>query len=222
MNEEQRLTLAVVSRVAGYPDRTFHEEMSEMILTIQEEPVREETGRRLVVALEELYSIPLRELQEIYVTTFDLKEDTGLYLTAHELGDSRDRGASLILLQHIISDAGYELKDGELADYMPALYELVAVAPENVHVKALQRRLAVATKRIADHFPLKHPFKPFFRILVSDVFGEPSLEDIQRLEHKREKADLKDMPYPILYGMDGMARTDTNLSGINMCKGMGG
>ncbi|MEJ1715085.1 hypothetical protein SMA37_26085, partial [Escherichia coli] len=89
----------------------------DLLQTIHDEIQQEDVKDRLLEALEPLYTLSLQALREAYVTTFDWTESTGLYLTAHELGDSRDRGAALILLQHIIADAGFELTDGELADY---------------------------------------------------------------------------------------------------------
>ncbi|OPA73332.1 nitrate reductase molybdenum cofactor assembly chaperone [Paenibacillus selenitireducens] len=219
MNEQQRKILAVASRVVGYPEDTFSSERQILLQAIHEEVEQEELKHKLVQALEPLYALSLQELQEQYVQTFDWKEKTGLYLTAHELGDSRDRGAALILLQHIIADAGYEPAAGELADYIPALYELIAVAPDNVHLKALQRRLAVATNRIAGLLSEEHPYAPIFHMVLDDVLGKPSAEDIQKLDQSREQTDLEDMPYPILYGMDGMAKTDNApLPHMKMCK----
>lgn len=208
MSEEQRLILAIVSRVVGYPEDTFFDEKDALLQMIREEIQQEDVRERLLDALEPLYTLSLQALREAYVTTFDWTESTGLYLTAHELGDSRDRGAALILLQHIIADAGFELADGELADYMPALYELIAVAPDNVHLKAIQLRLSVASHRIAKNLPQDHPYAPTYKLIVSDVLGVPTAEDIQKLEQSREHTDIEDMPYPILYGMDGMAKTD--------------
>ncbi|MNF09722.1 hypothetical protein D3C80_2104600 [compost metagenome] len=66
--------------------------------------------------------------------------------------------------------------------------------------------------------PTENIYAPFFELLVSEVFGEPSAEDIQKLELAREQADLDDMPYPILYGMDGMAASDRPLMDMKMCK----
>lgn len=83
-------------------------------------------------------SVPPEELREIYVWTFDWKEKTRLYLTAHELGDSRERRAALILLQHIVRDAGFMMPSGELCDFIPLLYELLAVRSDHVHVRALE------------------------------------------------------------------------------------
>lgn len=42
-----------------------------------------------------LFRFTIREIQELYVETFDLKSKINLYLTAHELGDSNRRGAAL-------------------------------------------------------------------------------------------------------------------------------
>src|SRR5690606_39737501 len=48
----------------------------------------------VTAAIRELGGLSLREVREAYVGAFDLKDRTGLYLTAHELGDSRKRGRS--------------------------------------------------------------------------------------------------------------------------------
>lgn len=222
MNEEQRTILAAVARMLGYPHHSLLDEREEIMRAIDEVAEALDVKQKLSLAFNPLCESSLMELQELYVTTFDMKEDTGLYLTAIELGDSRDRGAALILLQNIMEDAGFVPAYGELADYIPALYELIAASPNNVHVKALKRRLAVATKRIADFLPPEHPYKPSFSILVKEVFGEPSAEDIERLVREREPADLEDMPYPILYGMDGTAVTaaGSSINRMNPCKGM--
>lgn len=217
MNEQERFMLLVISRLVGYPEDNLMEGKNDLFQSLAEELEQEDIKLRLLAALEPLYQMPLQELRESYVSAFDWVEGTGLYLTAHELGDSRDRGAALILLQHIISDAGFGLADGELADYIPALYELIAVAPENVYLKALKRRLAVATKQIAEHLPPEHPYASIYQFLVSDIFGEPPVEDIRKLEHSRETTDLADMPYPILYGRDGTTRADVPAGQMRLC-----
>ncbi|MGP0585220.1 nitrate reductase molybdenum cofactor assembly chaperone [Paenibacillus timonensis] len=214
--EAKRIGLAVAAKLLGYPDDVYPEILRETAEAVSE--VEDLTLKsRLETVIQPLQSLPLRELREQYVWTFDWKEKTGLYLTAHELGDSRERGAALILLQHIIGDAGFVAAAGELADYMPLLYELLAMRPDHVHVRALDLRLAVATKRVADHLPEDSPYRELFVYLMEEVFGEPTEEDIRRLEAKREQADLDELPYPILYGMDGTALTGTDPTQFKMC-----
>lgn len=99
------------------------------------------------------------------------------YLTAHELGDSRERGAALILLQHI-------------------------------------------TERIRKHLSEDSPYSGLLNFLMTDVFEVPTEEEIRMLESKRESADLDEMPYPILFGMDGTARSDSDLPVYKACNGM--
>lgn len=199
--EDKQISLIFAARLLGYPEDDFPENARSML-----EAAREAGSPLLTERLQEtsrpLLSCPLKELREQYVWAFDWKEKTGLYLTAHELGDSRERGAALILLQQIIKDAGFAPAAGELADYMPLLYELLAVRPDHVHVRALELRLAVATKRICEHLAEDNPYRELLRHLVADVFGEPSEEDVRRLTEKREQADQGELPYPILYGMD--------------------
>ncbi|GJM79873.1 hypothetical protein HMSSN139_23690 [Paenibacillus sp. HMSSN-139] len=103
--EAKRIGLAVAARLLGYPDDSYPEVLKETVDAVSD--VEDcALKNRLEAAIRPLESLPLRELREQYVWTFDWKEKTGLYLTAHELGDSRERGAALILLQHIIGDAG--------------------------------------------------------------------------------------------------------------------
>ncbi|MCL6454994.1 MAG: hypothetical protein K6T78_15405 [Alicyclobacillus sp.] len=55
-----------------------------------------------------------RSLIEAYVAHFDFQTPTCLYLTAHELGDSRRRGLALVALRRMMADAG--LYEASLVD----------------------------------------------------------------------------------------------------------
>jgi nitrate reductase molybdenum cofactor assembly chaperone NarJ/NarW len=209
--------LAACARLLGYPAEDFQDTKEELLTAVREETENDELVNRLAQAVEALFSGPLRELQETYVWTFDWKEKTGLYLTAHELGDNRERGAALILLQHIVRDAGFTPPSGELCDFIPLLYELLAVRSDHVHVRALELRLAAATERIRKHLSEDSPYSGLLNFLMTDVFEVPTEEEIRMLESKRESADLDELPYPILFGMDGTARSDSDLSVYKMC-----
>lgn len=49
------------------------------------------------------------------------------------------------------------MPSGELCDFIPLLYELLAVRSDNVHVRALELRLAAATERIRKHLSEDSP-----------------------------------------------------------------
>lgn len=215
--ETKHIILAACSRLLGYPDEQLYSDRHDLLVAVEEAVSDPLLNKKFAKAVNRICSVPLKELQEAYVWTFDWKESTGLYLTAHELGDSRERGAALILLQYIIEDAGFALPREELSDYIPMLYELLAVRPEHVHVRALELRLAAATKRIRDHLPEDSPYAGIFGILMTDVFEEPTEEQIKMLESKRETADLDELPYPVLFGMDGTALSGAALPVYKKC-----
>ncbi|RCW67021.1 nitrate reductase molybdenum cofactor assembly chaperone [Saliterribacillus persicus] len=188
--------LMVGSRLLSYPTT---EDKKTVINCIGEMNLSEDISETLKEAVDTIFYLPLKDLQETYVATFDLKTRLGLYLSAHEFGDSPKRGAALIKLQKIINEAGYERIDGELADYIPMLYEFVANMSEGANKDRLIKRLACVTQRILDQLPEENPYRPFFSVLMQYVFEPPTKKDLMEMEQDKEEADLEELPYPIMY-----------------------
>ncbi|KOP82754.1 nitrate reductase molybdenum cofactor assembly chaperone [Cytobacillus solani] len=199
MKEELAEILVVTSRFLDYPDQQFYQECSSLDTYLNTFITAEEMQKEMYQRLKPLFSLGLKDLQELYVETFDYKEKTGLYLTAQELGDSRRRGDALIRLQKLIADLGFEKVGIELTDYIPMLMELLAVAPENEEIRHLKRRLAYAIHRIFSQVSSSNPYFQIFDSLMTHVFEAPSSEEIARLLNEREEADLDELPYPMLY-----------------------
>lgn len=197
MSEDQGVLLAVASRVLSYPEDSFAEEQAELYEGIEEGISSISICEELMSAIAPLYELPLTRLREQYVETFDLKENTSLYLTAHELGDSKERGTQLVLLQHIVQDAGFEVTGNQLADYIPMLLELLAVSSMNEHLQEVKSRLAVILRRILKHLPAENIYYNTLLLLTKYVFEEPASEELNRLEQRRVKADLDVLPYPL-------------------------
>lgn len=199
MNELQRTLLSIASRLLSYPGDEWDKDLQ----TIREwtVPLKDGSLRQAMMKVVGVFeSMDITQLQELYVATFDWKEPTGLYLTAHELGDSRKRGNALILLQSTLDEAGFAWPENELADYMPMLYEFLAEASEeNTPYKKLVRRLACATQHILGHVPDSNLYHGIFAVLMNHVFEVPTEEEMKRLEEQREEADLGEMPYPIQF-----------------------
>lgn len=84
----------------------------------------------LVALIAELGRSDLIDLQERYVELFDRGRKTALHLFEHVHGDSRERGPAMVELKRIYAEAGYVLATHELPDYLPAVLEFVALAPE--------------------------------------------------------------------------------------------
>lgn len=199
MKDEKKAILVILSRLLDYPDQTFIDEQSSIFSLIKDYLSTDDVQDEVVKRITPLYSMNLKDLQELYVETFDYKERTNLYLTAHELGDSRKRGVALIQLQKLICEVGYEYADKELADYMPMLLELLANAPEDEKVYNLSRRVAYAINRILDNLPSCNHYKNIVELLMMNVFEAPGQDEISSMEILREEADLDELPYPLMY-----------------------
>ncbi|GAA0444677.1 hypothetical protein GCM10008983_22620 [Lentibacillus halophilus] len=199
MEQQERLLLIVGARLLAYPDETFFDDIEDMKDEMKNDSTSMDTQQKATDALQAFNPYAIDELQTEYVSTFDLRAKNGLYLTAHELGDSNKRGAALIKMQKIINQAGYERIDNDLSDYIPMLLEFLSVAPDSRDNERLIRRLSVAIHRIWSNLPEGNPYRPFLQLLMETVFPEPTKKEIEQLEYEREEADLEELPFPITY-----------------------
>lgn len=199
MSNEEKAILVILSRLLDYPEPSFHEEKSWLLSFIKEWIQTEDIQKEVMNHINPLFELSLKDLQELYVETFDYKEKAALYLTAHELGDSRKRGIALIQLQKLIDLSGFDYTGKELVDYLPILLELLAVAPEDEPFLALSKRIAFAVNRIATHLDDWNPYKMVIELLLNYVFEAPGSEEVTRLENLREEADLEELPFPLMY-----------------------
>lgn len=127
---QRNLVLAIGSRVLQYPDLDLLDQLPLLRSTASQlpTPVRDP----LAVVLDHLARSALLELQAEYVETFDLRRRNCLYLSYFLNGDTRRRGAALWRFQDLYQRHGLAPVEGELADYLPTLMELVAeLAPDD-------------------------------------------------------------------------------------------
>lgn len=199
MNQEKRVILILASRLLGYPSENIQQMVKDFDELVEEALNEDTIQRELKNTYQHMKSLELTELQELYVETFDLKSKLGLYLTAHELGDSNKRGAALIKLQKLINQAGFERVGEELVDYIPMLLEFIAVSPKKPEVDRLQKRLAVAIHYLKENIENENPYVNILQTLMKYVFPTPTSEEMKQLEAGREEADLEELPYPIMY-----------------------
>lgn len=122
-----------------------------------------------------------RALQEHYVTTFDLHRRCGLYLSYYAQGDRRDRGTGLLRLKRMYRAAGLPLADGELPDYLPAMLEFAATAPDGWgEVMLREHRPALALLAAG----LRELPTPYADVVdgVCELVGPPSAADAARAQ----------------------------------------
>lgn len=199
VSDQEQVMLIVAARLLSYPPASMDELKQDIDECIEEEMFDGVKKKELKKVNNHLFRYTSKMLREIYVSTFDLKEKLSLYLTAHEYGDSPNRGGALITLQKIIKELGYERVNDELADYIPMLLELLAVAPESVEHMQLHKRLAISIHRILAHIEEGNPYVGILRLLSVHVFPKPTEKEIAEVENNREEADLEELPYPMMY-----------------------
>ncbi|HYA04106.1 MAG TPA: nitrate reductase molybdenum cofactor assembly chaperone [Syntrophobacteria bacterium] len=151
MTEEDRTIFKVLSFLLQYPEAESLELLED--LRVAARAITDSARREPVTDfLAHLQGSPLIRLQEDYTATFDLSPPTSLNLTYHRWGEGKERGSALARLVDLYAQAGYEIGDGELPDYLPLVLEFLSVGPPDsareimaeyrLHVGTLASRLA--------------------------------------------------------------------------------
>jgi len=205
-HETRGAILIAASRLLAYPDHALRALLPDIAAYLVDLPVGDsanitDAAPRLVRVAERLREADSAELEARYVVTFDLQEPTSLYLTAHELGDSRRRGQALAELRAMLRVAGFEESGDELPDFLPLLLEFLAHAPADMPadaVTALEQRIAAVCERIQGHLDADNLYYDVFGAL-RDVFPSSVEADPDKRFSGREQADTGEMPYPLHY-----------------------
>ncbi len=204
--EETRSGVFIAAaRLLGYPDGALCALLPEIAAYLRALPASEPVTTLAAVA-ERLRATGAAELEARYVATFDFDESAALYLTAHELGDSRRRGQALVELRRMFRGAGFEETTAELPDYLPLLLEFLAhvlaasiTSPDLVDaIDTLRLRLAAVCERISGRLDTDNPYRGVF-VAVRALLPEPEESDPARHFSQREQADTGEMPYPLHY-----------------------
>jgi nitrate reductase delta subunit len=193
----RRAAIKAAAWLLGYPDDTFWgllPQVEAYLCNFQDIPSMAVLAR----TAEALRRLGPSALAKLYVATFDFSEPTALYLTAHELGDSRQRGSALLALRYLLRGAGFEPVGAELPDYLPMLLEFLASVPEDSDMGELEHRLAVVCAQIRDKLEDEHPYKGIFTALLSMLRDRASSEPRDGFP-RREEADTDELPYPLQY-----------------------
>lgn len=189
MTDDERLRLKAAAGLLDYPDHApFWPRLTERRGLLGDlDPV-------LATLADTWTHLGAARLAAVYVETFDFNPKAALYLTIHELGNSPRRGGVLVQLAALYRQEGFEPPRGELADYLPALLELAALASDPV-ADGLKTRVAEAAAQIEQALDASHPYRPLFG-LIRAVGGLPPTE---RPPLAEEGSDVANLPYPLEY-----------------------
>jgi nitrate reductase delta subunit len=119
----------LLSLLLDYPDDELlgcAAELRAAALALPSSPARE----AILAFLERREALAPTAAQREYVGTFDFAKRCTLYLSFHSYGDRRQRGMAMLRLKRAYREAGLELSDGALPDYLPAVLELAHFVPQ--------------------------------------------------------------------------------------------
>src|SRR4051812_14771295 len=122
----RELTVAwqAASLLLGYPDGELLGRLDLVRTASYELPDR--VGEPLRACVTGLEGVPLTQLEEDYVDTFDNRRRHNLFLTYFAHGDTRKRGMALLRFKQTYLASGFELTDTELPDHLCVVLEYAA------------------------------------------------------------------------------------------------
>lgn len=120
----------LLSLLLDYPDEELLSCAGELRQAARELPPS--PAREAILAfLDHREALGPAAAQREYVETFDFAKRCTLYLSFHTYGDRRQRGMAMLQLKRAFREAGLELADGALPDYLPALLEFTHLIPDD-------------------------------------------------------------------------------------------
>ncbi|MDE3070100.1 MAG: nitrate reductase molybdenum cofactor assembly chaperone [Acidobacteriota bacterium] len=172
MSATESATLRLAALLLDYPSRELFAATAELRGAAERVPASA-GGRELRAFLERRAAQDELVAQEEYVATFDFHKRASLYLSYHRDGDRRQRGATLLGLKRRYREAGLELSGGELPDYLPAVLEFAALAPEEGGSVLRRLRPGIELLRAA----LRDLGSPYGEVLDAVVRTLPAASD---------------------------------------------
>lgn len=142
----------LLSALLDYPNQDLVEHLPELReFVVQNQEIDHTEREALQNFLIHLQSMPITEVQEEYVKTFDMTAEHSLHLTHHLFGDDKNRGPALIDLGELYKDYGVEVVTNELPDYLPLILEFTAYLDDNeatVFLSDAKKVLSILTENL--------------------------------------------------------------------------
>lgn len=139
----------LLSVLLQYPDDALLDSTTELEVAAASLPAVQRAPVERFLAY--LRTTPPAVLRRTYVETFDFDRRSAMHLTWHSHGDRRQRGLELVRLKRRYAEAGLQLADGELPDYLPVLLEFAGQRPDEAIELLVGLRASLELVRTALH-----------------------------------------------------------------------
>ena len=118
--------LGVISCLLSYPSEQVFENEAEIIDIIDASELSLEQKAKLEAFVTQNLGKDIMDWQAEYDGLFERGRSLGLWLFEHVHGESRDRGQAMVDLVQIYREAGLEISQHELPDYIPLFLEFLS------------------------------------------------------------------------------------------------
>lgn len=123
-------TLLALARLLDYPDAELRRNMPELHKAFGwESALSASRCTELDALMDTVLEMDAISAEAVYFDLFDRGRRTSLHLFEHVHGDSRERGPAMLDLQQTYAQAGLDLAEGELPDFLPAVLEFASTQP---------------------------------------------------------------------------------------------
>jgi nitrate reductase molybdenum cofactor assembly chaperone NarJ/NarW len=121
---DQRLLWRIAALLLDYPGAETLTMTDQLAAAATQLPAS--LGAPVLDFLQDFCAADPMRLAMRYVETFDMRRRASLHLTYYAFGDTRKRGMALLRFKHAYRQAGMEIDDSELPDYLPLVLEFAA------------------------------------------------------------------------------------------------
>jgi len=118
--------LNVISRLMDYPDAALYEYEADIVSLIENADLTPELREKLLCFFQQQLNLTLMDWQAQYDALFERGRSLGLWLFEHVHGESRDRGQAMVDLTAKYREAGLEISQHQLPDFIPMFLEFLA------------------------------------------------------------------------------------------------
>jgi nitrate reductase delta subunit len=167
----------ISSFLLQYPNAEWKETLLE-VLEEAEKLKDEPYAKELLKFLEYAQKNNVLDLAELYVSTFDFTKKNNLYLTYYEYKEDRKRGEALLELKRKYREAGVNLLEGELPDFLPVMLEFCAASGK---IDTILKFRDIIEKIFENLSKENNPYLNVLKTVLLVLQGT-SLEDEEELE----------------------------------------
>ena len=205
--------LSVISRLLDYPDEALLEYETDLCDLIDQSSLDLDLKERLFQFIDTNLRRDLLDWQSEYDGLFERGRSLGLWLFEHVHGESRDRGQAMVDLVAKYREAGLEISQHELPDYIPLFLEFLATqGDENAKgwMQEVEHIFALLQCRLENRGSLYSVlFEALLQLAESDIELDEMREQIakEKRDDTKEAIDKEWEDEEVTFGADSLEKS---------------